>query len=92
MVHGVKRKAIVGIGVTALALLAVACTGATQVSSTTGGFQASVGGVSFALPSTSLPLASPLLRPATTTTTDSKKDELVGAVHSGEGCPIALPQ
>jgi hypothetical protein len=92
MVLWTKRKAIVGIGVTAIGLLAVACSGAPQVSATMGGFQASIGGLSLELPSPSIPLVSPLLKPATTTTTASKKDELIGAVHSGEGCPLALPQ
>lgn len=92
MLREIKRKAIVGIGVAAIGVLAVACSGTPQVSSTMGGFQASVGGFSFVVPSPAIPLISPASKPATATTTVSKKDELIGAVHSGEGCPLNLPQ
>ncbi len=92
MFHQIRRKVGVGIGVIAVGMLAVACSGAPQISSTPAGYQASVGGFSVRLPGVTLPFVTSSPKPANAQTTTTMQSTLQGAVHSGEGCPIALPQ
>jgi hypothetical protein len=92
MLQGVRRKILLRFGILAVGVLAVACAGAPQVNATTGGFQASVGSISMRLPALTLPLVSPSPKPVNSQTMTSTQSTLQGAVHSGEGCPIALPQ
>ena len=92
MLLQVKRKVVLGIGVLSLGVLAVACSGAPQRNSTTGGFRASIGGFSMQLPEVKLPFVSSSPMPAQSQTVTTTQGTLQGAVHTGEGCPIALPQ
>jgi hypothetical protein len=88
----VRRKVVLGFGILAVGILAVACSGAPQLTSTPGGFQASVGGFSVRLPDVTLPFVSSSPKPANSQTTTTTQSAVQGAVQSGEGCPIALPQ
>jgi hypothetical protein len=88
----VRRKIVLGFGILAISVLAAACTGAPQLTSTSSGFQASVGGFSVRLPDVPLPFVSSSQKPVNSPTTATTQDTVQGAVHSGEGCPIALPQ
>lgn len=86
MLRQLKRKVVLALGMIAISAVAVACAGSPQVVSTTDGFQATIGGLSFRTPALTLPFAQPAPAQATT------QSALQGAVHSGEACPIALPQ
>ena len=92
MLLNVRRKVVFGIGVMSLGVLAVACSGAPQLSSTAGGFQASIGGFSMQVPEVKLPFVSSSPAPGQSQTVTTTQGTLQGVVHSGEACPIALPQ
>jgi hypothetical protein len=92
MLRDIRRKIALGLGIVTVSLLAVACAGATQFSSTTGGIQASVGGFSVRLPGVVLPFVSAAPKPATAQTTTTIQSSIQDVTYSGEGCPIALPQ
>ena len=91
MLLNVKRKVVLGIGVMSIGVLAVACSGAPQLSSTAGGVQASIGGFSMQLPEIKLPFVSSSPQPVQAQTVTTTQGTLQGAVHTGEACPIALP-
>jgi hypothetical protein len=88
----VRRKVALGFGILAVGVLVVACAGVPRISSTPGGFQAAVGGFSVRLPEVTLPFVSSSPKPVISQTTTTTQSTVQGAVHSGEGCPIALPQ
>jgi hypothetical protein len=92
MLQRVKRKVALGIGVLAVGVLAVACSGAPQFGSTTAGFQASVGGFSFQLPSLTLPFVSPGPKQANPQAVTTAHSTSQGASFTGGGCPLDLPQ
>ncbi len=88
----VPRKVLVGASVAAISVLAVACSGVPQLSATTAGMRATLGGMSIHVPALPFSFRAPAMgqpeaKPATTT-----QSTLQGATHSGEGCPLALPQ
>jgi hypothetical protein len=88
----VRRKFVLGFGILAVGVLAVACSGAPAITSTRGGYQASVGGLSVRLPDVTLPFVSSSPKPANSQTTTTTQSAIQSTVHGGEGCPIALPQ
>jgi hypothetical protein len=92
MLRPIKRKVVVGIGVLAIGVLAVACAGSPGLGARTPRLHASIGGFTVELPSVTLPFMSPASQPATSQTTTTTQSSVQDVTHSGEGCPIALPQ
>jgi hypothetical protein len=92
MLQQAKRKVVLGIGVLAVAVLAVACSVAPQFDSTSAGFQASVGGVSFRLPTVTLPFVSPGPKQANPQVVTTAHSTSQGASYTDGGCPLDLPQ
>jgi hypothetical protein len=87
----VHRGVLVGIGIAGAGLIAVACATAPGIGSASGPGRAVVGGFSFQVPVLPNRVTWPGSVNATSTTAQSQST-LQGATHSGEGCPIALPQ
>ena len=86
----IRRNVVVTVGAAAIALTAVACSGASQSMPPDVGSSARFAGFSIQLP----PLTSPFAKPATAlaSTQSQTQTQTTTTVHSSaEGCPIALP-
>ena len=90
MLRQIRRNVVVGVGIAAIGVLGVACSGVPSIGATPAQFQTPVGGVSVPVPSGLVPFLAPVL-PQLMTQTTSKAIQ-IEAVHGVEGCPIALPQ
>jgi hypothetical protein len=86
----IRRQVIVAVGVVAIGVLAVACSGGATIAPGPGG-TTTFAGFSFQVPTVTLPLAGPALtRPAMATTQTQAQEQVQGVTHSGAGCPLSL--
>jgi len=86
----IRRKVAIAVGVVAIGVLAVACSGGATIMPGPGG-TTTIAGFSLQVPPVTLPLVGPVLTvPATTTTQTRAQTQAQGVTHSGAGCPLSL--
>jgi hypothetical protein len=90
MHHHLRRGVAVALGIVGIGVLAVACAGSPGIGSASPPGRATIGGFTFQVPA--LPIRVPLPGTAQAPQQTTSQATLQGATHSGEGCPIALPQ
>ena len=88
----IRRGAAAAVGLVAVGLLAVACATAPGLGAASPTGRVGIGGFSFQVPALPFRVGVPGSVPATQQTTAQSQATLQGATHSGEGCPIALPE
>lgn len=86
------RFGVVVAGGVLVAVLAVACAGATDLPSPGAAGGLSVAGFTIQVPALPLPFANRVVEAPAARTTTQLQAPLRDAVHSGGACPLALPQ
>ena len=92
MVKQIRRRVTIAVGVVAIGILAVACSGGAAISPGPGG-TTTLAGFSFQVPTVTLPVVGPVLTSPAMTTTQTQtqaQEQVQGVTHSGAGCPLSL--